>query len=133
MDSTGVSCDNEARMGTLAIEYFEEIFSSHLCTDMDDTIQVVNQVVNLEMNQQMMSPFTKLEVKQVAFQMHPSKAPRPNGMSSFFFKKFWHITGGDVVHAMLSILNSGHMLQKINHSHIVLIPKRKNPKVVAAY
>jgi hypothetical protein len=54
-------------------------------------------------------------------------------MSSFFFQKFWHIVSGDVISAVLSTMNSSYMLRKINHSHIVLVPKKKTPKVVADY
>ena len=65
--------------------------------------------------------------------MHPSKAPGPDGMSSFFFKKYWHIVGQDVVTAVLSILNSGFLLRKVNHFHIVLVPKKKNPQQMSEY
>ena len=36
--------------------------------------------------------------------------------------------GHDVTVAVLSILNSGHMLRKMNDTHIVLIPKKNDPK-----
>ena len=41
----------------------------------------------------------------------------------FFFQKSWHIVGPNVVEAILSFLNSGHFLHKMNFTHIVLIPK----------
>jgi hypothetical protein len=122
-----------SHMGNAAIGYFNDIFSSNPCIEMDETIHVVESVVTEDMNQQLLSPFTALEIRQAAFQMNPSKAPGPDGMSSFFFQKFWHIIGEDVITAILSVLNSGHMLRKINHSHIVLIPKKQNPRLVAEY
>ena len=57
--------------------------------------------------------------------MHPSKSPGPNGISPFFFQKYWHIVGLDVIEAILSVLNSGHLLHKMNYTYIVLIQKKK--------
>ena len=133
MDGNGVWWEDDSHMGNAAIDYFNEIFSSKPCIEMDETIHVVESVVNEDMNQQLLSPFTALEIRQAAFQMNPSKAPGPDGMSTFFFQKFWHSIGEDVITTILSVLNSGHMLQKINHSQIVLIPKKQNPKLVAEY
>ena len=53
--------------------------------------------------------------------MHPSKSLEPNGMSPFFFQKYWSIVGPDVTLVILLVLNSGHILHKINYTHIVLI------------
>ena len=65
--------------------------------------------------------------------MHPSKSPGLDGMSPFFFQKYWNIVGNDVTEVVLSVLNSGHFLQKMNYTHIVLIPKINEPKIVANY
>ena len=46
----------------------------------------------------------------------------------FFFQKYWHIVSSNVTNAVLSVLHSGHMLHKINYTHIVLIPKKKKKK-----
>lgn len=54
-------------------------------------------------------------------------------MSPFFFQKFWHIIGGDVTETVLSVLNSGHVLNKMNFTHILLIPKKKDPQCMADY
>lgn len=65
--------------------------------------------------------------------MHPSKSPGPNGMSHFFFQKYWNIIGYDVTEAILPVLNSGHMLRKMNYTHIVLIPRKNDPKQMSDY
>ena len=54
-------------------------------------------------------------------------------MSPFFFQKYWHIVGRDVIEAVLSVLNSSHFLHKMNQTHIVLIPKKNYPKYLLEF
>ena len=71
--------------------------------------------------------------------MHPSKSSGPDRMSPFlfffyyfFFQKYWYIVGGNVIESVLSVLNSGYVLNKMNFTHILLIPK-KEPQSVSNY
>ena len=78
----------------------------------------------------MVWPYTKEEMIAL-FQMHPSKAPRPDDISPCFFQKFWHIVEHDITRAILSFLRLGRYLRKMNFTHIVLIQKKKNdPKYI---
>ena len=75
-------------------------------------------MVSEDMNKKLVQNFDVVEVREA---------------SSFFFQFFWHIVGDDVVCAILLVLNFGHIQRKVNHSHIVLIPKEKNPQRVVDY
>ncbi|XP_058749287.1 uncharacterized protein LOC131622279 [Vicia villosa] len=72
--------------------------------------------------------FTREEVKAAIDQMHPLKAPGPDGLPAIFFQKFWRIVGSDVYSLVLAILNDGKDPSIINNTFITLIPKCKNPK-----
>ena len=100
---------------------------------MESVLDVVEKRFTMEMNNSLLQPYIAKEVRQVLFQMHPSKSPSLDSMSPFFFQKFWNIVGVDVTDAILSFLNSGHMLHKMNYSHIVLIPKKNDPSLMSDY
>ena len=120
-------------MGTvesIAVAYFNHLFTSSIPSTVGEVVQYVDPVVTTDTNADLMRPFTHDEVKRALFQMHPLKAPGPDVMIVLFFQKYWHVVGTDVSHVILDFLNSGRMLGCINFTHIVLIPKVKNIKVV---
>ena len=79
------------------------------------------------MQQILTNEFNENEIKASLFQMGPTKALGPNGMNALFYQKFWHIVGDTVVSVVLEFLNNGYMMPELNHTHIILIPKIKNP------
>ncbi|XP_016647055.1 PREDICTED: uncharacterized protein LOC107880293 [Prunus mume] len=79
------------------------------------------------MNQTLLSEFTADEVKHALFQMHPSKALGPDGMSLFFFQKYWDVVGCEVTAAVLDFLRTGRLLPKLNFMHVAFISKVKDP------
>lgn len=68
------------------------------------------------------------EVKIALFQMHQSKAPCPDGMSPFFFRWYWDLLGTDVSNAIIHFLTTREMSYDLNFTHVVLIPKVKEPQ-----
>uniref|UniRef100_A0A2N9G3M1 Reverse transcriptase domain-containing protein n=1 Tax=Fagus sylvatica TaxID=28930 RepID=A0A2N9G3M1_FAGSY len=83
----------------------------------------LEQVVSQDMNDSLLFPITEEEVKIALFQMNPSKAPGPDGMSALFFQKYWHVIGTDITNAVLDCISSRKLLKSVNYTHIALIPK----------
>jgi hypothetical protein len=132
-NSDNVWCTDENQIEDIAVSYFDDIFHTSTPVNLEDTLTAVNSRVTSEANQRLLQPFTTDEVRMALFQMHPSKAPGPDGMSSFFFQKYWNIVRANVTAAVLSVLNSRKILRKINLTHISLIPKKKNLERMSEY
>ena len=66
-------------------------------------------------------------------QMHPTKAPRPNGMSPIFYQKYWEIVGPNVIKCVLTALNSGVLPCGINETYICLISKVHSPQKITEF
>ena len=73
---------------------------------------------------------TPLEIKNVIFGMYNLEAPGPDGLPALFYKQYWPIVGESVTSAVQNFFRSGHMLNEVNNSFIVLIPKITNPSSV---
>lgn len=54
-------------------------------------------------------------------------------MPVLFLKKFWHIIGNDVNSFIIDVLNNGLNPSSINSTHIVFIPKYKNPITISDF
>jgi hypothetical protein len=132
-DEANEWCTAENQVEDIAVNYFRNMFATSYPTRIAETLTAVDKVVSEESNQRLLQPYTSDEVRIALFQMHPSKAPGSDGMSSFFFQKYWHIVGDSVSTAVLSVLNSGKLLRKTNLTYISLIPKKKNPEKMSDY
>ena len=132
-DSNGVWCTNSGEIAAIIEAYYKGLFTASTELSTEDVLTSVDSVVTEEMARSLTCSYTEEEVQADLFQMHPSKSPGLDGMSPFFFQKFWHVVGQDVTVAVLSVLDSGRYLHKMNYTHIVLIPKKKDPQLITEY
>ncbi|KAL0438744.1 UNVERIFIED_CONTAM: putative mitochondrial protein [Sesamum latifolium] len=132
-DDAGTWKENETDIQGILLQYFRNIFASSqpATADLNAVLSVMQPRVTTEMNRSLADPFTEIEVKQAVFGMYPFKSPGPDGMPPMFFQKFWPIIGNDVTCSVLRILNDHILYRKMNHTHVILIPKCESPKTVA--
>jgi hypothetical protein len=115
------------------INFYTELFTTSLPNQIEQVVGGIQQVVTGEMNELLTREFVPIEVSEAVKQMSPVKAPGPDGIPPVFYQKYWHLVGEDITKAVLTCLNSGRILKAINHTHITLIPKVKNPEAVTEY
>ena len=86
-----------------------------------------------EMNASLTWTYTATEVHKALKQIHPKKSSGPDGMPPLFYQHFWSLTSECVTKTVLDFLNLGIIPPNFNETHIVLIPKTKNPTKVTQY
>lgn len=134
-DSCGVWRTEEDDIENIFEAYVSSIFESTSPSDsaMQQILQYVRPIVSAECNQKLLKPFTKDEIFATLQQMHPCKAPGPDGMHVIFYQRFWHIIGDDVTTFVSNILHGISLPSCINNTNIPLIPKVKDPTQAAEF
>ncbi|KAL9230819.1 hypothetical protein vseg_006119 [Gypsophila vaccaria] len=100
---------------------------------MDAALEGVGRRVTTDMNALMRHEYTNSEIIEALQQMHPLKAPGPDGMNALFYQTHWHLVGPKVSDLVLHVLRGGRLPESINRTFIVLIPKKKNPEKVTDF
>ena len=85
---------------------------------------IVTDEINLLLEEEPLS----FEIRDVVFQMHPTKAPRLDGFQALFYQKFWDVVGGDVVCLVKKWWSGLVDLKSINKTCVSLIPKCIEPR-----
>nr|XP_027088506.1 uncharacterized protein LOC113709853 [Coffea arabica] len=119
--------ENEEEVVSEISDYFQKLFTCGDRRDMSEVLEGIPCSITHEMNAKLTKPIEKKEIKNALFSMQPEKAPGQDGMPPLFFQRFWNILKGDIIPAILSFFNTGHMLKSINHTVISLIPKFLHP------
>lgn len=106
-NSSGAWVSEEQGMSELTMDYFAHLFTSSnpLGFDIDEAIRSTDLVVDSHVDDLLCAPFNAREVHKAIFDMHPSKAPGPDGFTAFFYQKLWPEIGGDITAVALSILH----------------------------
>ena len=113
---------------TLASTFYRELFTAQPESTPEEVLDLVPTRVTDLMNEELDRPFSAQEVEKALFMMGASKAPGPNGFIAGFYQSHWETVGPSVTNAVLDFLNGGQMLDAMNQTMLVLIPKIKHPQ-----
>ena len=125
--------EDDQMMEKIVLEYFSNIFQSSRPTDTAAIVAVIQSVVTDSMNRFLCQPFQAEEVYKTLKQMHPKKSLALDGMPPLFYQHFWSLSGECVTKVVLDFLNFGIVPPKFNETHVILIPKIKNPTKITQY
>ncbi|KAL9673924.1 hypothetical protein QQ045_030187 [Rhodiola kirilowii] len=110
-------------------EYFRDIFKSRYevrDSELNDSMNVLPQVVTEEMGRELLRPYNREEVKYAVFQMSPTKALSLDGYAALFYPMQWRLVGDILSEEVLKYLNEGKLDKRINLTRISLVPKCKD-------
>lgn len=132
-NTEGVAVYEESKILMVISDYFQNLFTSEEGERQSTVHEAILPRITAETNETLISLPSPEEVRQACFSIHHEKAPGPDGFSASFFQSNWHTVGSSVVLEIQAFFASGNLPDNINKTHIRLIPKIKNPKLVAEY
>ena len=79
------------------MEYFENLFTSSQPVVSAELLDDLQTKVTDRMNARLLQEFQASEVEKALKQMHPMKAPGPDGMPPLFYQHFWPTVNSIVI------------------------------------
>ena len=126
-NENGIWCESKESVAATAISYFKNIYTTTNPTRIGDVVSHIPTKVSGEMNDSLVRNFSAEEARVALQQMHPTRAPGPDGMLAIFYQKYWNIVGSDVTSMVLNVLNLDNPMTELNKTNITLVPKVKQP------
>jgi Reverse transcriptase (RNA-dependent DNA polymerase) len=135
-----VEADNEVNW--VFIEYFKELYTSSIGTGegderiMDFMAQI--QVLDHQKIPQRLATIREqvpdqAEIRETIFQLHPEKAPGPDGLTARFVQRNWETLTPDICRIMQKAFATSTAPEEWAGCHIMLIPKIAQPNAPKDY
>ncbi|XP_074282574.1 uncharacterized protein LOC141607115 [Silene latifolia] len=93
VDDGSVVRSGDEVVSRVATDYFTELFTASSQRDFHGVFEGMEGRVTEEMNLLLSRNYSEEEVLEALNQMHPLKAPGPDGMNCLFYQTYWHIVG----------------------------------------
>jgi hypothetical protein len=125
--SANVEVKTQPEICEEARAYFDQLFHANPCQH-EPVLSLITPKITEEDNNRLLAPLSKAEIHEALLQMHPDKAPGPDGFNPAFYQHFWSVCGDDIFEAAREWLDRGYFPSTLNDTNICLIPKCDQPK-----
>ncbi|XP_073360435.1 uncharacterized protein [Aegilops tauschii subsp. strangulata] len=111
---------------------YEQLLGQALARDVDVDLSFLD-MAQLDLSE-LDTIFTEEEVWSAIKEMHPERAPGPDGFTAAFYQKVWPIIKHEIMAVFLKLyVGDGRGFGKLNRAHIVLIPKKPDAEEVGDF
>lgn len=133
MDDHGRTVREEDDIARTALDYLSRLFTARPAATslLQDLVQP--RAINHDLQSRLGWPYTEEEVVGALQEMHPTKAPGPDGLPAGFYQKLWPQVKKEVLDFCLNVLNNGATVQDVNQTCITLIQKVKKPSTMKQF
>ncbi|KAA3481886.1 reverse transcriptase [Gossypium australe] len=125
-NTTGTWVTDPEALKQMTMEYFQKLFTPENDTCHNSIRSAFPKIMEQDIRD-LSRDFTIEEIRTALFQMHPNKAPGPDGFHALFFQRFWDTLKEAMCGFLLPILNGDQSSEKVNGTLITLIPKNEAP------
>lgn len=108
-DTNGVMVEDLVELRCVANEYFLDMFTAQEGVYLS-VVSTHSRCISADDNEMLLSSFQREEFTYALRQMHPDKAPGPDGFNPSFFKYIWPDYGDEIYNASCSWLDRGFSL-----------------------
>lgn len=118
---------NEHDISNILIGHFSTLFKSDAVVPIPDHIIQMLPQISGEDNESISSIPSAEEVHNILKMLGPWKSSGPDGLPAYFYQTYWDVVGKDVIDCVQEVFRNRVLPPKMNHTFLVLIPKKKDP------
>ncbi|KAF8049901.1 hypothetical protein N665_2094s0001 [Sinapis alba] len=132
-DEHGNPIHKEEKIAQVSVSYFGNFFASTTTNSIETINYAIDPIITQEQNDLLIIIPLAEKIKAVALSIHTDKAPDPNGFSAGFYYSSWDLVGASISKEIQQLFASGTLPERINDTHIRLIPKVHRPHTIKEY
>ncbi|CAA7053967.1 unnamed protein product [Microthlaspi erraticum] len=113
--------------------YFQDIFITRSPDCTATVSQALIPCITEEINNTLIAIPSNEEIRLALFDIHPDKAPGPDGFSASFFQTNWSVVGERLTMEIRDFFVFSILPKTINETYVRLIPKIHSPRLISDY